>query len=832
MDFDAGRFDAGRIIRRGIQGMAPDWVNMVADGAGSKPGLVRVRRPHWPAGKAIEIPASGVPSNAGAAVPVKFHDRNRQLPYSSTRKPSAVGAMQFGGVPVPTVYPAIWLGPEGWPNLPGGPQAVEPQPQFSTSSSIESWPGYSPGSRIQWRGLVSDLRDGGRQFVLLTQYEEEEREDEFTGDGVEQFFELARVPTAITSVKIDGIEQTEGLEWDLDGREIYFYSAPDDGAAIAAAYTCDVAAGQVVSRVGGVETVLELSQSYAAEDGDLAHVHGFLYLDDNDGYLTVVAPDGLRSLNTAMEATFTAWPTESLRLSKDLGVSVGAGFALQHNWPGHESTDPGRVIRGWTRAANQGEWEAGWTKGIFDLAIEGAVKVLRSGPIGRFDPSEDAGEIALLNRRQALVGNAWIVGCASYSGSYDEALQLLTGSAALNVCKLVATTGALTKLAIVPDLEPIELVSGVAALEAAQAYWDTIRDDLIEALIEAGSNYTGGIVNPLGSTSAAWVYGTYEDWVYNETTEEWELVELNAVGYYTYHNLGSVQGLDPVPTDVSPGVPLPAPYHDPGAAHPDWRQSIDANLQVRHNQNKLYTVVFVPRAAIRAWDGGPNVQEENVVAERLPPENIVPWWREYGGNLAPTLGVVWETHLICINPTSMTREWTRDITYRYTGVDGDHPAALLPVWRNVWDWTIKGRVAFVLRDWHYDVELGAEIEPGADWEPCLEIFDLAASDWSTPLHRVRFEHTPFSFGATLPDLLSAGVDSEGREWCDVTVPQPSGQHKVVRVKMAESLGTTPTINRHDANESAFPVGVARENLARTNAHSYWLTSNGTELRRI
>lgn len=743
------------------------------------------------------------------------------------------------------VYTAVWLGPEGWPNLPGGPQVPEPQPQFSTASTVEQWLGYGlPNGRIQWSGFVSDLRDSGRQFVLLTQYEEEERTEDFTGDGTEQFFALGTTPISVTSVTIDSISQTEGLEWELSDNEIYFYTPPDNAAAIAVAYSCDVAAGQVVARVGGAETVLELTQSYDAADGDLAHLHGFLYLDNNDGFLTVVGPDGLRSLDLAMAATFTAWPAESLRLSKDLGVSVGKNFALQHNWPGHESTDPGRVIRGWTRVANQGAWEAAWTKAIFDLAITGAVKVLRSGPVGRFDPSEDASEVPLINRRQALVGSAWIVGCASYSGVYNTSSGILEGAASLNICKLVASSGALTKLAIVPDLEPIELANGGDALAAAQAYWDQIKSDILLWWDWWHNDQAGGPPdyvpeplpgpppNPLGTTGAAWLYGTYEDWVYNETTQEWELVELNQIGYFTYHNLGSVSGLDPMPTGLSPGVPLPAPYHDPGATDLDWRGVIDANLRVRHNAGLIYTVVFVPRFVVLAWDGGPNIAEENVVDESLPPGPFAPWWREYSGTLAPTLGVVWETHMVAINPVTMTREWTRDMTYSYQGVNEDFPTALLPVWRNVYDWSIKGRVCFVLRDWHYDVELGAEIELGADWEPCLEIFDLAETNWLTPLHRVRFEHTPFSFGATLPDLLSAGVDSEGREWCDVTVPQPSGQHKIVRVKMGEELATAPTVNRHTGDEADFPVSLSRENLARTNAHSFWLTEQGTTLRTI
>lgn len=90
----ADRERIGQIISRGLASSAPDWALFVADGAGSQPGLVRVRRPHWPAGKVIEIPASGVDTEAGGQIDIRFHQRNRQLPYASRRGPSAEGIIQ------------------------------------------------------------------------------------------------------------------------------------------------------------------------------------------------------------------------------------------------------------------------------------------------------------------------------------------------------------------------------------------------------------------------------------------------------------------------------------------------------------------------------------------------------------------------------------------------------------------------------------------------------------------------------------------------------------------------------------------------------------------
>ena len=85
---------AGRTIAQALRGQAPDWGLYEADGPGSSPGLVRVRRPHWPAGKAIEIPASGVESEAGTQIDVRFHNRSRQLPFASRKVPSARGISQ------------------------------------------------------------------------------------------------------------------------------------------------------------------------------------------------------------------------------------------------------------------------------------------------------------------------------------------------------------------------------------------------------------------------------------------------------------------------------------------------------------------------------------------------------------------------------------------------------------------------------------------------------------------------------------------------------------------------------------------------------------------
>jgi len=120
----------GQIISGAIGGQAPDWGIWQADGAGSRPGLIRVRRPHWPSGFAIEIPASGVDSDAGAPVDVRHHNRNRQLPYARRHQPHARG--KLGSILAALAH---WLQPESSHRISCRNALTEAQLKLSTAGT-------------------------------------------------------------------------------------------------------------------------------------------------------------------------------------------------------------------------------------------------------------------------------------------------------------------------------------------------------------------------------------------------------------------------------------------------------------------------------------------------------------------------------------------------------------------------------------------------------------------------------------------------------------------------------------------------------------------------
>lgn len=766
----------------------------------------------------------------GAGVVLGFLQNSPLLPVIVGKK--LVGRHATSGEapipPQPTIYPAIWLGPEGWPSLPGGPQAVEPQPPFAAASEVAAYGARSPNGRSGWHGFVLDDRDGGRQFVLLTDYEEDETTEQFTGDGSTQFFALAHLPTDVESVTVNG----EEVDFDWEGNEVYLWEAPDEGAEIVVGYTWDSATGQRIARVGGPEIAWALSQGYDALTAEEHLLYGYLYLDRRDGHLAAVGPDGLRDVDMAGAVTLSAWPTESLRLAKDLGVSVGPGVALQHNWPEHLTTDPQRVIRGWTRAQGASNWEAAWTKPVFELA-PGSDRVIGSGPVQRLAE----GILRPAVRVCCLDSGHWVIGACSQQGEEDTAQGGLLGQGALTISRMSGATGAIGQQYVLqPSSDPI-LALGPGARETAASaqestlayqksrvlewwdwYWDPTRSPFDPP------PYSPPLSNP--TTLATYVGEPFYGWVYNEGTEEWEWVLIPSNHTYEVQEFWTVNGFANVLEGKTPGIPLPAPSHDPGE-EPNPYQDCNGHVTLRHNQGRLYTVAFVPRFIEVGYSFDYVRGTEYIVNEHLKPSQGA-WWVQYGAPIKGVYEVRWETRLICLDAATLAEVWAKDLTYRYLGhVEGQ--VEPLPVWRNVWDWSAKGRVIFLVRDWHYDATEGEELAEGADWEPVLEIYDLATQILQ---HRIRFEHSKFSFGAHVPDTLVAGVDADGREWAQCSLLQAGGSYRVLRVRMGEALDSAPVVTRHNAaNAEQWPVGELAAHAAVSNGGLYWLR-NEVELRKI
>lgn len=354
----------------------PDWGPYEADGEGSSPGLLRVRRPHWPTGKAVEIPASGVETDAGAQTPVRFHHRNRQLPYASRRTASARGIATAASLGLT----ALWAQSEANPQCNRGPRSQQAPPDWAGFDTTV----LSTIPRCYYQGAG-------------------ETEPQLHNDNLPAGFE-------------SGYISHEGIVLSSNRVAVVVSLYNQDFSAIVAYLVREV--HLVTAVVTDWLHVLSSTIGPIPTNGAQRRP-GYLWRDDTSDSYTVACPQGLLLCTRANAPTPSCCNWANIRgtLPSECSVSVAGGYALQGAWGPYSAgvDDPAdcavdRYVRGETA------WAYADTVVIPEMLPDCSI----IHACGWYDPYLEGGADTLENTRWPYLAGSkefvlWVSGQVGYN---------------------------------------------------------------------------------------------------------------------------------------------------------------------------------------------------------------------------------------------------------------------------------------------------------------------------------------------------------------------------------------------------------------------------------
>lgn len=790
-----------RDIARQVQAIAaqtksrfPDVVNYTSGGT-SERGLLKVRRPHWPEGLHQEIPSGDHPP-AGMPKTVRFHRASRQFPWGGKLRFGIDRAGSVGGSPL--VY-GIWQQSEGFPELIGGPLARTNMPLFGADELFN--PGFPTGyqNRIGWSGTALASSGADRYLLYLSTIYNDEAE-------------------------IDPSEDAIGLtinEWDLVAGTLNEYTI-----AFPAPFDSDE---------GG---------SPGADW--LPHRLGSFFYNPEDGLITIATPYGLYCMGREQDSqVLTPWSEDVARLSQDLSFSCAWFHGLQHGWIEQEGAE-GPVLRGWKRERNSKDWVQAWTKSISDLCDTMTPgRIFQSGQTDRYEGYHQS------NRRATYDPNTkrWILGItlAEDSSWVGPGGENLTGRAGIVINSLAAGTGAIVNRYTIEattadaiEVRSSMLTEALAAANELQA--NRLADQ--KALVTSNDQAPQTQIGDWGPGGPGW------------PTKLISVVNYpgaNPSAVYSFPALYNVtlSGAT-LPSGISGGV-VPAPGPDPLELFPLFA-STQGLVQLRKGDDgNFWTIVFRNRQIIKGYSffyeaeidvgygsfpgevltyevlssgadlvgdgyvGGGDIQAQTMILTRQVPM------------LADVDHDVYETLLLCLSPSLVEISRT-DLSLKFLQYDDSiaGPQTIpTPSWRNSYDWRVRGRVIFILRDLYWSDTEGETLAEPEKFKLYLQILSLETLE---ELHRIEvYADEETAYGGK----LIAGIQSAGDlEWAEVAC-QVGGEFRLLMVQMQADPSDTPDTYRHTNSDTDFPASNEEwEHQVIFDGYSCWPSNFGAVFKTV
>lgn len=691
----------------------------------------------------------------------------------------------------------LWQQSEGFPSLPGGPLQVSDMPAFGASSLFN--PGFPSGAetRIGWSGMALASSGTNRFLLYLSTIYNDEAETDPTEDAI--------------GLTIN--------EWDLAAESLVEYTID-----FPAPFDSDTAGPGVTYW--------------------FPHRLGSFFYNPEDGLITIATPYGIYCMERVQDSqTLTPWSTDAARVSHDLSFSCAWFHALQHGWIEQEGA-VGPDLRGWKRERNSKDYTEVWTKTLASLC--GTItpgRIFQSGQTDRYYGYHTSNQRVTYDPTT----QRWLVGVTLAEDS--EWLGTgggLTGRAGIVINSLAGATGT---------------IANTYTIEASTSDALEVRTDMLTESLAAANSIQAGRLNDqkaLVTSNDDSPKTQTGDW--GPGGPGWPTKLISVTGYpganpaatYSFPALYNVtlSGAS-VPSEISGGV-VPAPAFEAGSLFPLFSPTQGQVRLRKGDDGNFWTVVFRNRQIIRGYsynyeaeidtpygsftgesltyevlssgadrvgDGyeppGPDIQSQTLILSRQVPMT------------ADVDHEVYETLLLCLSPT-LTEVSRTDLSLKFLGLYSDSIAGAqtIPVasWRNVWDWAVRGRVIWVLRDcYRSDTEEAALANP-SEYKPYLEAWSLETLE---RLHRIAVYTDDSNSPSGTPRLIT-GIQAAGDlEWAEAICVAGDATTRLLRVQMQAGLTDTPDTYRDTRSGDDCPADSDEwDHQVIYNGHTYWPSNFG------